>query len=737
MEQTAPSFSPRLHWQNYFPLLCGLLVLTGGLILSDDGALLRWTLQGLAHAWLPALLLPMLYLAPGLATLRLLWPRGQTLALPAYLSLAAGVSVALPPLLLLLFEQLHVPWNGFVTWGYLLCSLVLAAWPTHPDASWYNPRQHKRGLRWPWYGTALRAVDLALLGVVLPALLIRLYVVRDLPTGMFGDSYHHTMIAQLLVENSGLFQSWQPYVPLATFTYHFGFHTNVAFVHWLTGIDVVSCVLWTGQILNTLSVLLAFTLVVALGGSKWAGIWAALLTGFALTLPGFFVNWGRYTQLTGQVVLVPVVVSWIALAESVQAEPAARSPSSSSFPAPSQRRGGAQRALLLHSAPTLLLVALLTTAMILTHYRVTLFAALFVGSYLVTRVLVQRSGTFLATLLLKTVLATLLALVFASPWFVTIIQGYLIRNTTAIVTNTAITPERFVQAAQLPAVHPFYLKHYVIAAALAGLLVAGWQRQWRIALLALWWALLVLCVTPYAVGLPGAGVIDFLTAFSALYLVAAPLAGYLLAQVQAGIWRALVHLRIPAVTGRVLVSIVMAGAMLVGFSEQTRIVDLNFQLVTPADMQAMQWIRAHTHPQAHFLVNSFPAYGGTLIAGSDAGWWLPLLTGRSTNLPPISYGSEVSADPYYLQQLHTLVEQLRGHPLRDLKPVTIDLTTPEALQVLHDAHVAYIYSGAHANPTPSRADHIDTTLLRNNRNFQLVYDQDGVEIFRSIGIGAP
>ena len=84
-----------------------------------------WSLLGLAR-W-PARVagLAGLYLLPGLALLRLLWPRDRALALPARLAMALGLSVALPPLLLLLFHLIRLPWGAVATWGYVLASLLI------------------------------------------------------------------------------------------------------------------------------------------------------------------------------------------------------------------------------------------------------------------------------------------------------------------------------------------------------------------------------------------------------------------------------------------------------------------------------------------------------------------------------------------------------------------------------------------------------------------------------------
>jgi hypothetical protein len=53
--------------------------------------------------------------------------------------------------------------------------------------------------------------------------LTRFWPIRTLDTPMWGDSYQHSLIAQLLVDNLGLFQSWEPYADLLSFTYHYGF----------------------------------------------------------------------------------------------------------------------------------------------------------------------------------------------------------------------------------------------------------------------------------------------------------------------------------------------------------------------------------------------------------------------------------------------------------------------------------------------------------------------------------
>jgi hypothetical protein len=152
--------------------------------------------------------------------------------------------------------------------------------------------------------------------------------------------------------------------------------------------------------------------------------------------------------------------------------------------------------------------------------------------------------------------------------------------------------------------------------------------------------------------------------------------------------------------------------------------------VLPADMDAMQWISENTPADARFVVNSFPAYAGTLAAGTDAGWWIPLLARRATTLPPLNYGGEKAERADYHRGVNALAKKLRGRDLTDLTPVSIDLSRPVALKTLDSNKIGYVYIGAHPYPGHEAADWIDTDKLRASPFFRLVYERDGVQIFQ-------
>ena len=83
-------------------------------------------------------------------------------------------------------------------------------------------------------------------------------------------------------------------------------------------------VLLFGQMVNAATVPVAYLLAQRLTGRAWAGVLAALVTGLVSLMPAYYVNWGRYTQLAGQLIL-PVLM--ILTVETVEKRPVSSVPS--------------------------------------------------------------------------------------------------------------------------------------------------------------------------------------------------------------------------------------------------------------------------------------------------------------------------------------------------------------------------------------------------------------------------
>ncbi|GIW02854.1 hypothetical protein [Roseiflexus sp.] len=654
---------------------------------------LVWALSSAGRLALPAGAALALWIVPGMALISLLW-RDHTLSVIERIGVAWGIGAALPPILLLLADLLDLPWNRLTTIMYVV--LAVSVWLF---AVWRNTKASERApQRDPANGRIAQGYVVPLMiGLVALALIARLYTTREMLVGSNVDSYHHTLIVQLLVERQGLFQSWEPYAPLATLTYHYGFHANASFVSWLTGIPATRAVVEVGQIMNAATLLTVFALTVRLTGSVIAGVWAALIVGFYNTLPAFLTFWGRNPFVTSHVILGAVLIVWIAAIESPR-----------------------------HNWRLLALAGIVSAGLSLSHYQTTILAAPMILVSLLTLRLHASPGMMLATLGHAATIGAV-ALLLTLPWLLHVSSGYLDRNVVHAMRPEAAAGQ--ILAAAVPALAPLYLKGPVIAAALIGLALAARRRSWH-ALLPAGWVLAALATAmPHLLGLPGIGVVQGDVAAMILYLMATPLAGVTLASIGEVLERVAPRLAIiPIATAIILVS-----AWGVGW--QRDLVPAYMRMVTPADMQAMEWVRANTPPAARFIVNSHPIYGGDMIVGTDAGWWLPFFAGRQTNVPPMAYGSELSADPQYVADIHTLARDLRRRPLADGRAVQVDLTIPESIERLRNAGYTFVYSGAQSIAGPGgipAPDRIDTARLRTSPHFRLVYDRDGVEIFELV-----
>lgn len=631
---------------------------------------------------------PLVLLLPGWALLSLLLPPERLAGDPrqrpdavAWLTLAAGLTLALAPVALLYLNLLGVKLGTAAALAVLALSAAVVAW--RRGRAWRKrvpgPRPSVRHLPSP------QALALAL-GMALIAG-VRLWVARGLNIGFWGDSYQHTLMTQLILDNGGLFDSWEPYAPLRTFTYHFGFHANTALFQWatawLSGNPTPRTVVLMGQFLNALAALALYPLAVRLsGGRRWVGVGAVWIAGLLTPTPMFYVNWGRYTQLAGQVILPAAI--WFTV-EALEA------------PRRDLRR--------------LALPILAVAGLGLTHYFVLAFYVMFLIPYLAAWLLGRRRqwrrwGEAVLRLAIVGVAACLLVL----PWAMRLLSGLLPHILTGYIQGTP--SEEYIRQENMFYPLAQFVPHYLAALAGVGGLWALLRRQ-RTALLLFWVGCLFLLSNPHWLGLPGTAVVNNFTVELALYIPAAILAADLAVALFDLVTRQWSRLR-PAAAA-VAAALLLLAAVL-GVRPRAGVLDPQYQLVTPADEQALRWIRGHTPADARFLVNSFFAYGGTLIVGSDAGWWLPLLAGRENTVPPLNYGGEAGPDPGYGQRINDRALRLEQSALDD----------PATVRYLHEQGITHLFVGEKGGPL------LDSGALRASPYYRLVYPPD-----RAGAAGAP
>jgi hypothetical protein len=621
----------------------------------------------------------LLFVVPGWALLNLLH-RGRALGWPVKLGLAVGISLALYPVLLLWTDLVGLHLGALYAWLPVGLGLAALGWQ---HRTW-RPRQGWERLR-AWARSTAFWPDVSLLLVLALVAAVRLLAVRSLDAPLWGDSYQHTMIVQLLADNRGLFDSWAPYVELDQFTYHFGFHSAAAALHWLTGLPALPATLWSGQLLNVLAVVALYPLAHRMaaglddGSRRWAGVGAVLFAGLLCQMPMAYGNWGRYTQLAGQAILPAAAwLTWEALDE----------------PGATGRRAA--------------LIALVAGGLALTHYRVLLFYGCFVFGLLLLA-LRERSGQRLVRRLAGAGAGTLLLFL---PWFWTtygtvVQQMFVIQISTPLERAHAVFQE-YNQIGDLRT----YLAPLAWVILVVGLGVGLWERRRGMLLLAVWCLLLLAATNPEFFSLPGTGIISNFALFLAAYLPASVAAGYLAARLlqAAGPRRWL-----PA-----LALLLAVGLGLWGTGQRLGDVDPGpHALVTRPDVRAAAWIRDNTPPEARFLINSFFAYGGTSPVGADGGWWLPLLAGRQVTVPPLTYGGEVPLEAEGRQRIQALNARMQESRPDD----------PDLLELLRVEGVTHVYVGQRQGRVNyGGPDVLDPEVLRASSHYELIYHQDRVWI---------
>jgi len=640
----------------------------------------------IAWDWIEqAIALVFLFILPGWALLSLLC-RDIRLELGEKVGLSAGLSVSLYAVLFHFFSFFNIAPGPLYAWipgstafCYIAILGILKANRRNAEAHKGSSEQHSAS-----DCTGVRSSQAVFLVFTALLFLTRMLVIRNMTAPAWGDSVHHTIIVRLMLDHGGLFQSWAPYAPLESFTYHFGFHASASVWAWLTGASTVQAVLSCGQVLNMLAILALYPLARFLTGSSRSGLGMMLVAGFLFPLPGYFVNWGRYTQLTGQIIL-PVAIWFIALLWTKKSRP----------------RPG-----------LLIVITLIILALGLTHYRVTVLlitaaAALTLYGLWLFR---QELKSWVIRIAHLTVCGATALLAFL-PWILRFSESRL----PAIFGISAgyIPDGNFVSDLPIWGNTSFYFHDIFWIAALLGLAAAFLRRPILAVFVSLWFFLSFVLANPRFFGLPGNGFLSNEYLIFALYIPIALLLGWLIGFVwkKADIWT----------TGRILFFVGLLVLLTAGICIQLNIVDPFFQMVMPEDLEAFQWIRSNTPRDARFLVNGFLAFNNSVIVGSDAGWWLPFFTQRKNNVPPVLYARE---------KLSPTVER------EALKKIIMDIKTsrgdPEVVHaVFCRERIGYVFLGEkHGSVGYGQEPLVQESWLRNNPDFTLVFRAGKAQVWK-------
>ncbi|MBN1402075.1 MAG: hypothetical protein JXA74_14640, partial [Anaerolineae bacterium] len=540
------------------------------------------------------------------------------------LALVVGLSLVFWPLLLLWASVFDLSLRGAPAWILVGLLALLTAWGLRRRR--IRPRALLGAMR-------QGGLPLLALGVVLLfAAASRALQVRELLAPPWIDSVHHTVVTRSIIEQGHVPYSLAPYVEVEGFFYHFGFHAVAAALGWLGGLRAEAAVLLLGQILNALAALMAYALTRVWTRRPWAGVGAALVAGALSYLPAYYLSWGRYTQLAGLCVLpVLCAVTW--------------------------RLWCSERL----DMRLLTMAALLVVGLLLTHYRVIAFYAAFALTYAALAGW-QRRGVPGAWRRLGVNLAMMaaLALLLAVPWLVRMALHLLPRigpmfgGLTAREGVDTSFPQGLLQVGWTQPL--LYL-------AGASLIWAALRDRAEIVCLAVWAAICFVPANLHLFGLANTFLMHNQAVVIAFWLPVSVAVGWLAADVTGllaeGAARLGAALRLmPLGMGqawgrRGRARLLLAATLALGAWGSWRMVDVVNPvtvLLSREDWHAIAWAREHTPPDARFLINTW-RWQGDLRAGSDGGWWLPMLADRQVTLPCALYAQ---GEPAYVSAINAL-----------------------------------------------------------------------------------
>lgn len=664
------------------------------LIYNTRSLLLELTQAAIAGLAILAVVAVIFFL-PGLALVSLLERRAEqgTRHWTEWIGLAAGLGLAVPPLLLLWTDLLGLRLGLANVWLVVMLGAAILLYRV------YVLRSTSSVQDWRTLGRRIRRLaidvrrsftwaDLTFVIVVGLVFLVRLLVVRTLDAPAWGDSVQHAMMTQLFLDEGGLFHSWQPYAPYESLTIHYGFSAAAAFFSWVAGSDATHSTLIVGQLINGMAVLALYPLAVRIAnGNRWAGIGAVLTAGLISEMPAFYVNWGRYTQLTGQAIL-PVAL-WLLWEVA-------------------EHRRIPWRVI----GVTGLAVA----GMTLSYYRMPFYLAAFMAAWLAVWALPNWKMDFRqwVTRGVRLVLAAAVTAILFLPWALNIRNSRLATYLEAGVNNaspwTSVLADYQIWK-NIQNYVPMSLLVTTLIAALLGLIL---RRRSAVVIL-LWAAILASLVAGRLIGLPGANLLQNFAIVIALYMPVGILCGWLLGEIATSLQR---HIRIAP---QLLASVLIAGGCWFAVP-QLGILKPWHIMVTQPDMRAMAWIRESVPQDAVFLVEGFRIYDGRSAVGADAGWWIPLLAGRRNTMPPqYALLNERQAAAGYNQSVVDLVAALEN----------TELNSVEGVQILCDWGITHVYIGQGqglVGVNPQQLYRPDELL--SNPALKLLYHEDRVYIFQ-------
>ncbi|MEA2642895.1 MAG: hypothetical protein QOF51_4289 [Chloroflexota bacterium] len=639
---------------------------------------------------LPILFAILLMVMPGLAASSLLLPRRTSVG--QRLAAAPALSIAVLALAVLFATITGVPVTGQN--ARLLLGIAAGAVAFGTGRAIAASRASTAGNRLDW---ALIAALAATAGGV--AMRAAIFGSDALPAG--ADPYHHTLITGLIMERGGLPTSYEPYAPIGSFSYHFGFHALAALTSLAAGSEPLHAIGPRGldavqvvtPLVTTASALSVFFLARESRLGDAAAVAAAVVVALVSPYPAAFLTVGRYPEAAGMVIL-PVALALLVRVIGFG------------------RKSGGQSEWRCVGG-----LGVLAAGLFLTHYRVAACLALIGLLALIwaagraLRGPQSRGGRRAAIASFAhrgrgLIIAVILSLLLVAPWLWRLSQGFAF----GLGGSGGRYGPEYYDLTRLGGM-PRETMVGLGLLALAGLAVAVKLRQPPVLLLATWFVLQLAFSNPYWLPMPFPVLVDDVTVVTLLFFPASLCIGLLFGETLRMFARRQLGIAAPAGAAMLL------AAALVGAAGLPAIHAANDSLATMDDLQFLSsrmrlgLAVAPPGPGLVLINAAVRHWQPDYVVPTDAGYWFPLFFGEGTTLLPMLYPAERGVSMPQVDEMERLAA------------VEGDLGSPEVVGLLRAVGVTEIFVGARGGPIDERA------LLR-SPEYRLVDTQGGAALYQ-------
>lgn len=611
------------------------------------------------------LILLVVLFIPGWAVLSLtqLWKRWPVLQRWV---IAFGLSICFYPVLFYLsrwmLPQFHLGQRKIEIILSILGILII----------WMQRRNWKEQFR-------LEPLEQAALGIFIITIFSRLWTAHLQPYPAWADSLHHVMLTQIVATTGQLPYTLQPYEPSVLQMYHLGLYAITGVVQQLSNAPATMALLWTVQFISGLSGAGVYLILDRVSGRKGAIIGAAVVGLFSFQ-PAWYVNWGRFTQLVSQAVML---IAFALTYEAVEA----------------WDRGHTRLVDKLWMAA---LASLLLSGTFLIHFRV---AGLLVPLLAIGVVWLLYSGLRshkAVQVILGAASIAIVAILIISPALWRSLRAY-IHGVAASADPTGGTQSTAYYDYPMSAYLTLGAQMWLYGVGLLALLIGLIYRS-KLAFAMLFWLISLWAIgNAYRLGWVWMSFINYTGIMIMFYLPIGILIGdsaeILLSRVEI--------LQRPGIF-RAGAGIFLLLASIFAVIRATSIEPFRYFL-TAADIKAMGWIEANVPEDAVFAINTYMWLGET-PHGTDGGYWIPFYTQRRTTTGTLMFPY---ASKSYVDQIFTWSKSV------------IHLNEgPQYASTLCSDGVRYAYLGPQGNFS---GPGLDINKLR-YPGTRVLYQRDGVTI---------